>query len=55
VEQASDSVRKDLERFQRTKEQDLKNIMNAYVKCHIEWAKKNLESWQEAKQEIEKL
>lgn len=27
----------------------------AYAKCHIEWAKKNLETWEEAKAEVEKI
>ena len=26
-----------------------------YAKCHIEWAKKNLEMWEEAKAEVEKI
>lgn len=52
---ASESVQVDLERFQKTKEQDLRRIMRAYVKCHVEWARKNLESWQEAKAELDKV
>uniref|UniRef100_A0A060T341 ARAD1A06512p n=1 Tax=Blastobotrys adeninivorans TaxID=409370 RepID=A0A060T341_BLAAD len=52
---ASESVQTDLERFQKTKEQDLRRIMRAYVKCHVEWARKNLESWQEAKAELDKV
>ncbi|ANB12792.1 Atg20p [Sugiyamaella lignohabitans] len=52
---ANESVREELERFQKTKEEDLRRIMNAYLQCHIEWAKKNLESWQECRQEVDKL
>lgn len=55
IQDASSSVKKDLERFQRQKEQDLRKIMRSYIKCHAEWARKNLESWQEAKAEIEKV
>lgn len=55
VEQASDSVKKDMERFQRTKEDDLRQMMRAYIQCHLEWAQNNLESWQRAKAEIEKI
>lgn len=55
VKQASESVKQDLERFQATKEQDLRSIMQAYIQSHIEWARKNLESWQDAKAEVDKL
>ena len=27
----------------------------AYAKCHIEWAKKNLETWEEARGEVNKI
>ncbi len=27
----------------------------AYAKCHIEWAKKNLETWEEARLEVDKI
>ena len=27
----------------------------AYAKCHINWAKKNLETWREASEEVEKI
>lgn len=27
----------------------------AYAKCHIDWAKKNLETWREAKDEVGKI
>lgn len=52
VKDASESVSQELDRFQHTKEHDLKKILRAYIQCHVEWAKKNLESWQEAKTEI---
>lgn len=55
VEEASGSVKADMERFQRTKEEDLRQMMRAYVQCHLEWAQNNLESWQRAKVEIEKI
>ncbi|KAK9461665.1 uncharacterized protein V1516DRAFT_695185 [Lipomyces oligophaga] len=53
--QASDSVKSDLERYQRTKEADLRRIMVAYAKCHMEWAKKNLDNWVEAKAKIDNI
>jgi hypothetical protein len=52
---ASSSVKTDLERFQNDKERDLQRMMREYVRCHLNWAKKNLESWQEAKVEIDRL
>ncbi|CAN6616356.1 autophagy-related protein 20 [Trichomonascus vanleenenianus] len=52
---ANDSVKDNLLRFQEQKEDDMRRIMKVYVQCHLEWARKNLESWQEAKQEIEKV
>ena len=27
----------------------------AYAKCHIDWAKKNLETWTEARSEVDKI
>ena len=62
---------KDLKRFQQEKEEDLKRYMVrsavfsvaslaylcqiAYARCHIDWAKKNLETWREAKEEVNKI
>ncbi|KAI9876860.1 MAG: Sorting nexin, cytoplasm-to-vacuole targeting pathway/endosomal sorting [Pleopsidium flavum] len=55
VKDASAGVLKDLKRFQREKEEDLKRYMIAYARCHIDWAKKNLETWTEAKDEVDKI
>ncbi|KAH6850128.1 hypothetical protein B0I37DRAFT_370818 [Chaetomium sp. MPI-CAGE-AT-0009] len=55
VKEASASILKDLKRFQREKEDDLKRYMLAYAKSQIEWAKKNKETWEEAKAEVEKI
>jgi len=27
----------------------------AYAKCHIDWAKKNLDTWKEAREEVDKI
>ena len=27
----------------------------AYARCHIDWAKKNAETWREAKEEVSKI
>ncbi|KAI1104240.1 hypothetical protein F4804DRAFT_352376 [Jackrogersella minutella] len=55
VRDASASILKDLKRFQSEKEDDLKRYMLAYAKSQIEWAKKNKETWEEAKAEVEKI
>lgn len=55
VKDASASVLRDLKRFQREKEDDLKRYMIAYAKSQIEWAKKNKETWEEARTEVDKI
>ena len=74
VKDASAGVLKDLKRFQKEKEEDLKRYMViaaplfmtfricsnaspqlAYARCHLDWAKKNLETWTEAKDEVDKI
>ncbi|KAI1074674.1 hypothetical protein F5B20DRAFT_573925 [Whalleya microplaca] len=55
VKDASASVLQDLKRFQNEKEDDLKRYMLAYAKSQIHWAKKNKETWEEAKAEVEKI
>ena len=76
VKDASAGILKDLKRFQKEKEDDLKRYMVrvsdcshfdvrshtdvrviqiAYAKCHIDWAKKNLETWEEARGEVDKI
>lgn len=55
VVEASASVLKDMKRFQKEKEDDLRRYMLAYAKSQIEWAKKNKETWEEAKVEIGKI
>ncbi|KAI9047966.1 hypothetical protein LZ554_007768 [Drepanopeziza brunnea f. sp. 'monogermtubi'] len=55
VRNASAGILKDLKRFQAEKEDDLRRYMLAYAKSQIEWAKKNKETWEEAKAEINKI
>ncbi|CAI2168127.1 14682_t:CDS:2 [Funneliformis geosporum] len=49
------SIQSDLDRFQRQKIRDLKNMLINYAKTHVEWCQKNLTSWEEAKTEVEKI
>jgi sorting nexin-41/42 len=70
VKDASAGVLKDLKRFQGEKEEDLRrylvglfvllsNLLTpsqiAFARCHRDWAKRNVESWTEAKKEIENI
>ncbi|TVY15265.1 Sorting nexin-41 [Lachnellula arida] len=55
VKDASSGILKDMKRFQAEKEDDLKRYMLAYARSQIEWAKKNKETWEEAKAEINKI
>ncbi|EPS35218.1 hypothetical protein H072_11509 [Dactylellina haptotyla CBS 200.50] len=55
VEDAGKAVLADLHRFQGEKETDMRKLMINFAKCQIEWAKKNLESWEDAKAEVDKI
>jgi len=55
VKDASAGVLKDMQRFQKEKEEDLKRYMVAFARCHVEWAKRNQASWEEAKHEVENI
>ncbi|KAL7266217.1 Sorting nexin, cytoplasm-to-vacuole targeting pathway/endosomal sorting [Rhizina undulata] len=55
VKSVSAGVLKDLRRFQGEKVADLRAMMVIYAKKHVDWAKKNLEAWEEAKLEVEKI
>ncbi|KAI4280971.1 MAG: hypothetical protein L6R38_004035 [Xanthoria sp. 2 TBL-2021] len=55
VKDASAGILKDLKRFQLEKEDDLRKYMMAYARCHIHWAKRNVETWREAKEEVNKI
>ncbi|OQD71375.1 hypothetical protein PENPOL_c001G05722 [Penicillium polonicum] len=55
VKDASAGVLNDLKRFQKDKEADLRRYMVAYARCHLDWARKNLETWTEAKDEVDKI
>ncbi|KAF7728888.1 Sorting nexin, cytoplasm-to-vacuole targeting pathway/endosomal sorting [Apophysomyces ossiformis] len=51
----SSNVQNDLDRFQREKLRDLRDMLIAYAKIHVRYCQKNLESWQEARTEIDKI
>ncbi|OCT53967.1 Sorting nexin-41 [Cladophialophora carrionii] len=55
VHDATQGVMRDLKRFQKDKEEDIQRYMISYARCHIEWARKNLETWSEARDEVDKI
>ncbi|KAF2270319.1 hypothetical protein CC78DRAFT_528794 [Lojkania enalia] len=52
---ASSAVMKDLRRFQEEKENDLRRYMMEFAQCHIDWARRNQASWEEAKAEVQNI
>lgn len=52
---SSSTIQADLDRFQRQKVADLREMAIAMARSHRDWCKKNLEAWEEAKKEIEKI
>ncbi|KAI0788801.1 hypothetical protein C8Q75DRAFT_767993 [Abortiporus biennis] len=49
---SSSTIQADLDRFQRQKVADIREMTIAMAKSHRDWCKKNLAAWEEAKQEI---
>ncbi|KIJ61987.1 hypothetical protein HYDPIDRAFT_158579 [Hydnomerulius pinastri MD-312] len=52
---SSSTIQADLDRFQRQKVADLREMTISMARSHRDWCKKNLEAWQAAKKEIEKI
>ncbi|KAI0763744.1 hypothetical protein BD413DRAFT_483405 [Trametes elegans] len=52
---SSSTIQADLDRFQRQKVADLREMAISMARSHLDWCKKNLEAWEEAKAEIEKI
>jgi len=52
---SSSTIQADLDRFQRQKVADVREMCISMARSHREWAKKNLEAWEEAKREIDKI
>ncbi|KAF8661373.1 hypothetical protein AX16_001466 [Volvariella volvacea WC 439] len=52
---SSSTIQADLDRFQRQKVADLREMCISMARSHRDWCKKNLEAWEEAKKEIEKI
>jgi hypothetical protein len=55
VKLASESIRRELERYQRVKEADLRRMMAGYARAMVEFGRQGLEQWEEAKGEVEKI
>ncbi|KAJ7281887.1 hypothetical protein C8J57DRAFT_1448533 [Mycena rebaudengoi] len=52
---SSSTIQADLDRFQRQKVADLREMAITMARNHRDWCKKNLEAWEEAKKEIDKI
>ncbi|KAF7964993.1 hypothetical protein HWV62_1166 [Athelia sp. TMB] len=52
---ANTTIQGDLDRFQRQKVADLREMAISMARSHRDWCKKNLEAWEEAKKEIDKI
>ncbi|KAI0319621.1 hypothetical protein OF83DRAFT_1109236 [Amylostereum chailletii] len=52
---ASSTIQADLDRFQRQKVADMREMAISMARTHRDWCKKNLEAWEEAKREIDKI
>ncbi|KAI8138270.1 hypothetical protein BJV82DRAFT_717501 [Fennellomyces sp. T-0311] len=52
---ASTELQGELDRFQKEKIKDLRDMLIAYAKIHIRYCQRNLESWQEARAEVDKI
>ncbi|KAF9439257.1 Sorting nexin, cytoplasm-to-vacuole targeting pathway/endosomal sorting [Entomortierella beljakovae] len=55
LDNISRAVQGDLDRFQRQKIKDMREILLEYAKAHQRWCQKNLGSWSEAKQLVEDI
>lgn len=52
---ASQVIQADLDRFQRQKVTDLKEMSLDFVRIHKEWCSKNLDLWTDVKAELDKI
>lgn len=51
----SSTIQADLDRFQRQKVADVREMAISMARSHRDWCKKNLAAWEEAKREIDQL
>ncbi|KAJ1926640.1 Sorting nexin, cytoplasm-to-vacuole targeting pathway/endosomal sorting, partial [Tieghemiomyces parasiticus] len=49
------AIQRDLDQFQRQKVRDLRDVLLAMAKVHIEWARKNKEAWEEVREEVRNI
>ena len=52
---ASSTIQADLDRFQRQKVADLREMAISMARAHRDWCKQNLEAWEDAKREIARI
>ncbi|KAJ4492634.1 hypothetical protein C8J55DRAFT_555606 [Lentinula edodes] len=52
---SSSTIQADLDRFQRQKVADIREMAIGMAQSHRDWCKKNLEAWEEAKREVDMI
>ncbi|KAJ4498902.1 hypothetical protein C8R41DRAFT_908403 [Lentinula lateritia] len=52
---SSSTIQADLDRFQRQKVADIREMAISMAQSHRDWCKKNLEAWEEAKREVDMI
>jgi len=52
---SSVAIQNDLDRFQRQKVADIRDMTIAMAMAHREWCKKNLEAWEEVQKELKEI
>lgn len=52
---SSATIQADLDRFQRQKVADMREMCISMARVHKEWARKNLDAWEEARKEVIKI
>ncbi|KAL9713774.1 Sorting nexin, cytoplasm-to-vacuole targeting pathway/endosomal sorting [Leucoagaricus gongylophorus] len=52
---SSSTIQADLDRFQRQKVADLREMAINMARCHREWCRQNLEAWEESRRDIDAI
>lgn len=52
AKQASESIKEELELYEKMRTADLERILERVGRCYIHWAEKSLHAWEDAQREI---
>ncbi|ORZ18910.1 hypothetical protein BCR42DRAFT_372625 [Absidia repens] len=55
TKQVSSSIQEELKRFEKQNEMELKRMMIAFAKTHLEFCEKNMVSWQRTRQQVDNM